>query len=117
MLKFYGYKKCGTSNKAEKKLNELKIAYTFIDITENPPAEPSMKKIVKQSGEEIKKFFNTSGQAYKEPGMKEKIKTMNEAEIIKLFCSNGKIIKRPVVTDGEKATVGFNEEIFVRTWK
>ena len=117
MIKFYGYKKCGTSNKAEKKLTELKIDYTFIDITETPPTEPAMKKIIKQSDEEIKKFFNTSGQAYKEPGMKEKLKAMSETEIIKLFCTNGKIIKRPVVTDGEKATVGFNEEVFIRTWK
>ncbi len=40
MLKFYGYKKCGTSRKAEKWLDAKSIERDFIDITENPPPKP-----------------------------------------------------------------------------
>ncbi|HON80486.1 MAG TPA: ArsC/Spx/MgsR family protein, partial [Spirochaetota bacterium] len=34
-----------------------------------------------------------------------------------LLASSGRLIKRPVVTDGESTTVGFNEEVFLKTWK
>ena len=47
VIKFYGYKKCGTCRKAEKVLVEKNIAYTFIDITENPPSAATLKKMIK----------------------------------------------------------------------
>jgi len=75
-----------------------------------------LKKIIKQSGEELKKFFNTSGVEYKSLNMKEKIKNMTEKEIIELISSNGKLLKRPIVTDGQKSTVGFKEDTFKSTW-
>lgn len=48
--------------------------------------------------------------------MKEKIKNMTEKEIIELISSNGKLLKRPIVTDGQKSTVGFKEDTFKSTW-
>ena len=117
MLKFYGYKKCGTSRKAEKALQEANIEYKFIDITEKPPARTTLAKIIKQSGEPIKKFFNTSGEAYKSQNMKEKIPTMTNAQITEALAANGRLIKRPIVTDGQQSTVGFSEETFKKTWK
>ena len=117
MLKFYGYKKCGTSRKAEKALTEAKIEYKFIDITEKPPAKSALAKIIKQSGEPIKKFFNTSGEAYKSQNMKEKLKDMTQAQMIEALAANGRLIKRPLVTDGTQSTVGFSEETFKNTWK
>jgi len=117
MLKFYGYKKCGTSRKGEKALTEANIKYTFIDITEVPPARSTLAKMIKQSGEPIKKFFNTSGEAYKSENMKEKLKTMSQAEMIDALAANGRLIKRPLVTDGKHSTVGYSEETFLKTWK
>lgn len=117
MIKFYGYKRCGTARKGEKFLTENGIDYEFIDITVNPPAEEELKKIIELSGKEIKKFFNTSGVAYKEGDYKTKIKTMSDEEKIKELSSNGKLIKRPIVFDGKKATVGYNEEEFSTVWK
>src|SRR4051812_14620621 len=61
MLKFYGYKKCDTCRKAEKALAKLGKEYEFVDITLEPPSQSGLKKIVQQSGAELKKFFNTSG--------------------------------------------------------
>jgi glutaredoxin len=57
MLKFYGYKKCDTCRKAEKALAKLGREYEFIDITLDPPAQASLKKMVGQSGAELKKVL------------------------------------------------------------
>jgi len=117
MITFYGYKKCGTSRKGEKALQEYGSVYSFIDITEKPPSKAALKKMIGQSGEPIKKFFNTSGLEYKTLKIKDRLKEMSEKEMIDLLASRGRLIKRPIVTDGKKTTVGFNEEIFSRTWQ
>lgn len=65
---------------------------------------------------ELKKFFNTSGQKYRQLGLKEKVKTATDEELFDLLASDGMLIKRPIVTDGEKVTVGFKEEEFEKIW-
>ena len=117
MIKFYGYKKCSTSRKAEKFLSERGIKYDFVDITENPPNQSTLKQVIELSDLPTKKMFNTSGQQYRELGIKDKLPDLKDGEIIKMLASNGKLIKRPVVTDGKKATVGFSEESYQKTWK
>jgi arsenate reductase len=117
MLTFYGYKKCDTCRKAEKALAKLGREYAFVDITENPPTRSALKKIVDQSGAELKKFFNTSGVQYKELKIKDKVPKLDEAGVLDLLAGNGRLIKRPLVTDGSKSTVGFDEATFARAWK
>ena len=76
MIHFYGYKKCSTSNKAEKQLLSEKIKFDFIDITSSPPSERTLKECLSKSGLPINKLINTSGLVYRSTGMKEKIKSM-----------------------------------------
>ena len=116
MLKLYGYKKCGTCRKAEKALQNLSLNYEFIDITENPPSATTLKKVVAQAGIEHKKMFNTSGVQYRELKIKDKLPSLSDKEIRDMLAGNGRLIKRPIVTDDKHATVGFKEEVFNRTW-
>jgi len=116
MLTFYGYKKCGTSRKGETHLKSINRDYDFIDITLTPPTRSQLSTIIEQSNEPIKKFFNTSGKSYKENNVKDKIKTMSEADMITMLAKDGRLIKRPLVTDGKSSTVGFDLEKFETTW-
>jgi len=110
MIKFYGYKKCSTSRKAELYLEKKEISYQFIDITENPPSAKILKLVAKNAGIAPEKMFNTSGQVYKEGNFKEIIKGKSADELFEILATNGRLIKRPVVTDGKNASVGFQEE-------
>ncbi len=116
-MKFYGYKKCGTSTKAEKWLQSNSIPYEFTDVTEKPPSAAELKRIAAAAGIPAAKMFNTSGEAYRSENIKEKIPNLKESEIFSMLASNGRLIKRPLITDGKKATVGFKEESFSDTWK
>ena len=116
MLKFYGYKKCSTCRKAEKALAGLGREYAFIDITETPPSQAELKAVLKRSGAEARKLFNTSGVQYKELKVKDKAPAMTEPQVLSMLAGNGRLIKRPIVTDGTKATIGFGDE-FLRAWK
>lgn len=70
-----------------------------------------------KSGLPLKKFFNTSGMKYKSLGLKDKLTTMTEDEQLELLASDGMLIKRPIVTDGQKVTLGFKEQEFIESWK
>lgn len=116
MLKFYGYKNCSTCRKAEKFLQQVGTAYEFVDITENPPCIEELIDIAEHAATPIKKLFNTSGVQYRELNIKAQLPTLTEMQILALLASNGRLIKRPLVTDGKRATVGFKEALFIAAW-
>ncbi|GGB45990.1 arsenate reductase family protein [Fictibacillus barbaricus] len=117
ILKVYEYPKCSTCQKAKKWLKENDVAFEPVHIVDNPPTKEELKNLIQLSGLEIKKFFNTSGMKYRELGMKEKMKTATEEELLELLASDGMLIKRPIATDGKQVTVGFKEEQYEKTWK
>lgn len=111
MIKFFGYKNCSSCRNAEKFLNSHGVAYAFIDITQNPPSASELKGMIEKSGLETKKFLNTSGEVYREMGLKDKLKAMSDGDIIKLLASNGRLIKRPLISDSKTTTVGFKDDV------
>lgn len=117
MIIFYGYKKCSTCHKAEKALEKSGCEYAFTDITEKPPSKADLKSIQKQAGVPLRKLFNTSGGQYKALGLKDKVGSMGDEAIFDLLAKNGRLIKRPLVTDGRKSTVGFDEKVFKTAWR
>lgn len=111
-LTFYWYPKCSTCRNAKKWLDTNGLEYKEIHIVENPPSKDELENLYKKSGLELKKFFNTSGQKYRELGLKDKMKTATESELLEILASDGMLIKRPLVTDGEQVLVGFKEEAY-----
>ena len=111
---FFSYNKCGTCRKAKKILDAYKVSYDEIDITETPPPKSVLKKAIKLKG--MKKLFNTSGEQYKKLRIKDKIGDMTEVQAIELLSSNGRLVKRPIVVDGNRITVGFNEIEYKEVW-
>lgn len=117
MIEFYGYKKCSTCRKAEAFLEKKKLKFKFIDITEKPPTKTLLKKVLKLTGEPIRKLLNTSGIQYRELGLKDKVPSMKEEDILDLLSKNGKLVKRPIAYDGKKASIGFKEDVYKEVWK
>ena len=113
-MQFFSYNKCGTCRKAKKILDAYKVSYDEIDITETPPPKSVLKKAIKLKG--MKKLFNTSGEQYKKLRIKDKIGDMTEVQAIELLSSNGRLVKRPIVVDGNRITVGFDEIEYKKIW-
>lgn len=116
-IQFIHYPKCTTCKKAQKWLDENEIAYEEIHVVEQTPSKEQLERYWKASGLELKKFFNTSGMKYRELGLKDRLAEMTEEEQLALLASDGMLIKRPLVTDGEKVTLGFKEADFIDSWK
>lgn len=115
-LTFYWYPKCGTCRNAKKWLDEHQLSYDDVHIVENPPTREQLEGFYKKNGLELKKYFNTSGMKYRELGVKDKLKTATEDELLDLLASDGMLIKRPILTDGNHVTVGFKEEEYEEMW-
>ena len=106
---FICYPKCSTCQKAKKFLNEHNIEFAERHIVEDNTSYDEIKEWYQKSGLLLKKFFNTSGLLYKEMQLKDKLPAMSEEEQLQLLATNGMLVKRPIVVDGDTVLVGFKE--------
>ena len=90
---FIEYPKCSTCQKAKKWLDAHGIDYTDRDIRQDNP-----------SAEEL---FNTSGMLYRSMGLKDKLPEMAPEEQMALLATDGMLVKRPLVVDGDTVLAGF----------
>lgn len=107
---FVCYPKCTTCKKAQKWLEDKKLSFDIRDIKENNPTAEELKEWFAKSGLPLKRFFNTSGLLYKSMELKDKLPDMTEEEQIKLLASDGMLVKRPILINGDKVLVGFKEK-------
>ena len=106
---FICYTKCGTCRKAKKWLEENNIEFIERPIKEENPKKEELIDWIFKSGLPIKKFFNTSGNIYKNLNLKDKLPDMSDDDKLNLLASDGMLVKRPIITDGETILVGFKE--------
>ena len=107
---FIEYPKCSTCQKAKKWLEQNNIEFDDRHIVENNPTKDELRKWIKQSGYDIKKFFNTSGMKYKELNLKEKLPNMTDDEKIQILSKDGMLVKRPLIITDDLILVGFREK-------
>lgn len=106
---FLEYPNCSTCQKAKKWLDIHNVTYVDRHIVENNPTYDELKQWHEKSGLPLKKFFNTSGIMYKNLQFKDKLQTMSEEEQLKLLATNGMLVKRPLIVDGDMVLTGFRE--------
>ena len=104
---FLQYPPCSTCQKAKKWLDDHQIAYDLRDIKLNNPTAEELTAWYQKSGLPLKKFFNTSCLQYKALGLKDKLPEMSEEEQLKLLATNGMLVKRPLIVDGDRVLTGF----------
>lgn len=103
------YAKCSTCQKALKWLDEQEIDYEVRPIKENNPTAEELKKWYQKSGLPLKRFFNTSGNLYKELQLKDKLPDMTEEEQLSLLATDGMLVKRPLLVSDNYVCPGFKE--------
>ena len=104
---FVCYDKCGTCKKAEKYLLDKGYTLEKRDIKGDKPSLEELTAWYKASGLPLKRFYNTSGKLYKELNLKEKIPTMTEEEQLELLASDGMLVNRPILVNGNDVLIGF----------
>lgn len=110
MYLFVCYPKCTTCQKALKYLNEKGIEAEVRNIKEERPLKEELKEWHERSGLDIKRFFNTSGNVYKELQLKDKLPGMSLEEKLELLSTDGMLVKRPLLITPDGVLAGFKQE-------
>lgn len=106
---FLWYPSCSTCKKARAWLDANGIEYIARHIAEEEPTREELTQWIDRSGLEIKKFYNTSGQLYRQLELKDKLPIFTDEEKIGLLATDGMLVKRPLLITEDKVLVGFKE--------
>ena len=108
-MRVYCYSKCSTCKKVLAWLDENDVSYELLDIKTNHPGLAELAAAYEKSGLPLKRFFNTSGNLYKEMALKDKLPEMSEEEQLALLATDGMLVKRPLVIGDDFVLTGFKE--------
>lgn len=112
----YIHPTCSTCKKVMQWLDTQEYHYETIDIRQTPPQKELFEKVL-SSGVKRTSMLNTSGEMYKELGLKDKLPTMSDKELAELLSKNGMLIKRPVICYNDVVTFGSREKMLEEVWK
>lgn len=104
------YEKCTTCKKALKWVEERGCEVQIRPIKEENPSVEELKQWHKRSGLPLKRFFNTSGNLYKELKLKDKLPQMSDEEQYQLLSTDGMLVKRPMLVTENGVYPGFLQE-------
>jgi len=86
------------------------VSYESVDIVAQPPSRKQLAAALQQSGLPVKRFFNTSGQSYREGKFGERLPKLSDAQALDALAADGKLIKRPLVVGKGFVLVGFDAD-------
>lgn len=110
MYTFYWYPRCSTCKKAKAWLDAHEISYQAIDMVQDVPSAQTIAGWMAQSEYPMRRFFNTSGQKYRELGLKDQVGDFTLEEASATLATDGMLIKRPLlVKDEQVVAIGFKE--------
>ena len=84
--------------------------YADRDIVADNPTADELRQWHERSGLPLKRFFNTSGMAYREMGLSKRLSAMDEAAQYDLLATDGMLVKRPLLVTEATAIPGFKED-------
>jgi arsenate reductase len=111
-LHLYHYPKCSTCKQARTFLEQHGHTFAHTDLVAEPIALDRLKDLYKRSGLPLSRFFNTSGESYRNGDFKTRIKQLSEAEQLAALSKDGKLVKRPILDAGSFVLVGFDAEAY-----
>lgn len=103
------YAGCSTCKKALAWLRATGRAFNATDlVVDGAPDAATLADLARRAGVPARKLFNTSGQVYRGEGWAERAATMSDADIFAALAANGRLVKRPLLSVGRRAAVGFD---------
>ena len=108
-IQIYGTKKCSDTRKAERYFKERGIPYHYIDLNVRGLSKGELDKIKAAVG--LDNLMDKTGKEYERRNLSYLIH--DPAEMLLRFPL---LLRTPVVRDGNRATVGYQPEIW-REWQ
>lgn len=114
MLVVYTLAHCSTCRSATAWLRAHGLEFRERPIRETPPSREEIRSMLALQGGDLRRLFNTSGQAYRAAGLKEALAGMSTDAAIGLLAANGSLVRRPFLIGPGVGLVGFDEKAWSR---
>ncbi|MFE7061029.1 Spx/MgsR family RNA polymerase-binding regulatory protein [Sutcliffiella sp. NPDC057660] len=104
---FYSYPSCTSCRKTKKWLTSNNVNFREKHIFRETPSYEEMLKILSLTTDGIDEILATRSQTFKDLGID--VNELSLSELIKLMIDEPKLLRRPIITNGNKLIVGYNE--------
>ncbi len=108
-IKFYTYPSCTSCRKTKEWLNEHGINYEERHLFKNPPTVEELMDIIKITENGLEDILSTRGQVFKDLNVD--IDNLKVSEVLKLLTSEPGLLRRPIITVGERLIIGYNKPL------
>ena len=112
-MTLHGIPNCDTVKKARAWLECHGVDYRFRDFKKDPPTAAELARWADALGWEV--LLNRRGTTFRALSEAEKA-DIDKAKALKLMAAHPSLIKRPVMDNGRKVTVGFSDPDFAENW-
>ncbi|MYL33486.1 Spx/MgsR family RNA polymerase-binding regulatory protein [Pontibacillus yanchengensis] len=107
-LKFYTYPSCTSCRRTKAWLKNQEVTFKERHIFRETPTYDELLEILQLTTNGIDEILATRGKTYK--SLDVDVDNLSISEFIELVMNEPKLLRRPIVTDGEKLVVGYNED-------
>lgn len=109
-LTLYGIKNCDTVTKARKWLTEQAYPFDFYDYKKDPVTPELITQFLQHFSLDI--LINKRGTTWRQLTEEQRMAAQDRNAAIELIIANPSLIKRPILSSGDKMIIGFKPELF-----
>ncbi|UFJ41897.1 Spx/MgsR family RNA polymerase-binding regulatory protein [Brevibacillus humidisoli] len=106
-LTFFTYPSCTSCRKAKAWLNANGVEYEERHLFRNPPSVEELLDIVKKTNNGMDEILSTRSQRFKQ--LEIDINELTVSELLELLSEEPRLLKRPILTNGENLIIGYNQ--------
>jgi transcriptional regulator, Spx/MgsR family len=111
-LVFYTYPSCTSCRKTKGWLKQHDISYEERHLFRNKPNASELMELLKLTRSGVEDILATRSSLYKQ--LKVDIDTLPLSQAVQLLSSEPGLLRRPILTDGEKLVVGYHSDDLMR---
>lgn len=106
-LTFFTYPSCTSCRKAKAWLSENGVTYEERHLFKNPPSAEELLEMIKKTHSGLDEIMSTRSQRFKDLDVD--INDLTVSELLEMLSEEPRLLKRPILTDGEKLIIGYNQ--------
>jgi regulatory protein spx len=107
-ITFYTYPSCTSCRKAKKWLNANSIDFDERHLFRDTPTHEELVQLLSLTTEGLDEILATRSGSFKKLG--KNVNDLPLSAVIELIVQEPKLLRRPLVTDGNKLVVGYNPD-------
>jgi regulatory protein spx len=105
---FFTYPSCTSCRKTKAWLNEHGVHYKERHLMKDPPSVDELMQIIKMTTNGTEEILSTRSRTFKQLNVN--VEELKISELIELLIEEPRLLKRPIITDGERLIVGYNRQ-------